>query len=339
MNLVADPAQATQLALDGATVGGASVLGALGLVLVYALREVITLGLAWWRARLHAPAHAIGSSSSGAHKAQPKTDTFENRPRIEDHYFFVTVDQLIDQHVPKLKCGCKVRTALLHAMMTDYLSAWKDYFREFCNMEISREGFESKGTGHASGFSNRTALMLLDLQNEITTRWAKHGVPTEAANAFRHWNDKLVEALTFHSEKIAQSAFFPTNRERLVALLTQHATFLATTLLEARYVLRRMNGGLDGVYYRGQQIAGIDNPHDEPEAPPGTDSDPPPGFLGGGGKPRPKVPGGGALTTKKNRSGEWRDPNSQAQTGRKPSHSEIRLKPASVEPTDEDSGP
>lgn len=329
-----DPAQVAQLALDGSTVGGAGVLGALGLVLVYALREIVVLGLQWWRARIGVPATAVGSSS-GSHKAQPKTDTFENRPRIEDHYFFVTVDQLIEQHVPKLRCGCAVRTALLRAMMTDYLSAWHDYFREFCNMEISRSGFESKGTGLASGFSNRTAMMLLDLQNEVTNRWAKHGVPIEAGNAFRKWNDKLVEALTFHSEKIAQSAFFPTNRERLVALLTQHATFLATTLLEARYVLRRMNGGLDGIYYRGQQIAGIDNPHDEPEEPPGSDSDPPPDMLSGG-RGRPRAPNGGAaLTSKKTRSGEWREPDPLPQQGKKPSHSEIRLKPA--DPTDDDS--
>jgi hypothetical protein len=328
---VADPTQ-IQVANDGLSFGNVGLLGALGFVLVYALKEAVVLGAAWLRARLSAPTTAVGTSS-GAHKAKkdPRTDRFDNRPRIEDHYFFVTVDQLLEQHVPKLRCGCDVRTKMLRDMMSVYLTTWKDFFTEFCAVEIKRDGFESKGGGLASGFSNRTAMMLLDLQNEISTRWTQRGVPVEAVTAFRKWDSKLVETLTSHSEKIAQSAFFPTNRERLVALLTQHATFLATTLLEARYVLRRMNGGLDGVMYCGREIAGIDNPHDEPDHAPDTDSDPPPDMLGGGGsKLRPKTPPSApALTTKKNRSGEWQEPQPK-----KPSHSEIRLRP--VKPTEDD---
>lgn len=331
---MADPVQ-TQIAADGAlTFGNVGLLGGLGLLLLYTAKEGVMLLVAWARAKISAPSTAVGTSSgSGLHpvKKQPQTDSFENRPKIEDHYFFVIIDQLVEQHVPKLKCGCAVRTKLLHDMMVVYLMTWKDFFKEFCAVEIKRDGFESKGGGLASGFSNRTAMMLLDLQLEISNRWAQRGVPMEAANAFKRWDSKLVETLTAHSEKIAQSAFFPTNRERLVALLTQHATFLATMLLEARYVLRRMNGGLDGVYYCGQEIAGIDDPHDEPE-PPNGDSDPPPDMLGGGSKSRPKAPPGNpGLTTKKNRSGEWRDPT----TPPKKSHSEIRLRPTRVEDDDE----
>jgi hypothetical protein len=102
-------------------------------------------------------------------------------------------------------------------------------------------------------------------------------------------------------------------------------------LLEARYVLRRMNGTLDGLTYNRGVIGPIDDPHgdDSPPEPPGTDSDPPPD-MGNISKlrPRPSSGGVGALT-RKQRSGEWRES--------RPTPSEARL-PRQL-PSDEESGP
>lgn len=333
---MADPV--TTVTMDGMTVGNVSMLGALGFLLLWAFRETLGIMFSWIRRKLFGPPNdAVGSSSSTSTKAAVHTDTIENRPMLEDHFFFVTTEELLARRVPALRCGCAVRSEMLRDMMTDYVCAWRDLFSEFMAAEINRDGFEARGSKYAGQFANRVATLLLDLQNEITDRWMRRGVPTEAILAFRRWDSKLVETLTNHSEKIAQSAFFPTNRTRLIALLTQHATFLAMMLLEARYVLRRMNGTLDGLTYNRGVIGPIDDPHGDeaPHEPPGTDSDPPPD-MGNVSKLRPRPGGNGGALTRKQRSGEWRET--------RPTPSEMRLPRQTPDggsriPADEESGP
>ncbi len=265
------------------------VIGAFLLVLIWAFREMLTIYFLKWKKKIF----------KKTDKIEKGTDIY-NRPLVEDHFFFVNIQELIARKLPTIKCGCHARTEMLRDMLTDYLTSWHDIFNEFIAAEVKREGFEDRGPKYAEQFSNRVSTMLTDLQNSINDKWIRRGIPPSAISAFKKWDSELIESLIIQSEKVAQSAFFSTNRIRLIVIMVQHASFLSTIVHEARYMVGRMNGNLDGQIYNRRTIEPMyeDNPHDANENRISS-------LL-----PKPDI-------QKKYRSGEWREGRSE---------SEIRLK-------------
>lgn len=253
---------------------GYTLLAGIAGIILWGLREFISVALEQWRRYMSAPKDAIASnkpkvddeedSSSAAFPAAdgtPRTDRFINRFKIEEHYFFATTKSLVAHRIPKLECGCPVRTEMLRDMLTIYITQWREALEKFCDDEIRKDGFESKAVGYAGGFASRVSEMMLKLRSDTNKVMMDHGVPQLAIDALSAWESPWMETIGEHTEKVASGTFVLTNRERLIVILTLHATYLSTVLMEAKYALQRINGTLDGQIYKGRRIAPVQHPH------------------------------------------------------------------------------
>jgi hypothetical protein len=280
----------TQTAAEAVTsigaVGISLIVGIVGVV-VWFLREAAGIVLDRWRRYMAAPPGAVaanrpkadddedsgvtlvaqhpttdgGPQTSALTPTTPRTDTFKNRFKIEEHYFFATTDYLVAHRVPQLECGCPVRTEMLRDMLTIYIREWRSALEAFCSSEVHKEGFESKAVGYGGGFANRINKLMLDLKPTILKTMSSSGVPQTAILALSEWEAPWIEVIAEHTDKVARGSFVQTNRERLIVILTLHITYLSTVLMEAKYALQRINGGLDGQLYKGNRISPVQHPH------------------------------------------------------------------------------
>ncbi len=242
--------------------------GGLSLIVLFFLWKLGIILLRATQRAFDGQSRPIGSNSD-IHKAVPKPGKTEDDDSsalrfhrrslsVADHYFFSSVDNLISLKISSIRCGCDGRTMLLRAILTVYLTKWRDALRTFCLEESKLADFDSTNINNAVTLEARLNAVIVATTSNINSAWENLGVPPAAVHIFFRWHGALTEILLENSRKVASSPFFSTNRERLISLLTAHTVALSYTMNDARIVLKRMNGQLDGYVFNGQTIEAID---------------------------------------------------------------------------------
>lgn len=210
------------------------------------------------------PAEAVGRNSDLQRARRP--GSFAHELAIKDHYFFSTVQSLMGFRVKSLNCGCPARTDLLRTMMRVYLEVWKEEMERFCESMKLDPTFDSTSPQDGTSLEGHVNDLLIRVTERYHAEWTQAGVLDPAVKAFDHWHSTIIETLVDHTKRVAASAFYATNRERLIAIMAQMAVITDVVVREARSILKRMNGHLDGLSFDGRVIRPIDQ---EPEI--GTD--------------------------------------------------------------------
>lgn len=234
------------------------------IVLVFGVR-IAYVKFNKWKKRQEKEQEAVGHSS-GPHPAKPAvpdTESYSRKLDLTDHYFFSTVQTAVGVTVPTMRCGCDTRSDLLRAMMRLYLECWGDVIQKFCEEIAKDRTFDSRAPQHGTKMEAMVNDLIISVFENYHTAWAVDGVPQAAVVAFDRWHNHIAEAIVENAKRVAASGFYATNRDRLVAVLAQVAAVLTIVVREGKYVLRRMNGTLDGLQYKGRLIQGIDDPHGE----------------------------------------------------------------------------
>jgi hypothetical protein len=192
-------------------------------------------------------------------KRRKKDDEREATPAFKDprslhtHYFFVSVDTLINTDIKELDCGCPGRSAVVREMARIFVTNWSKTLRDLLDAESSGviKGENGYNLGHAF-FTDLSGWMQ---KNE--TGWRQANIPTPAINAFRSWLDPRLDVLRTLTGAVASHPYYANNVSRTAAILSLHELAIRLFILDLMHVVYSLNGRLDGVVYNGQVIQPI----------------------------------------------------------------------------------
>jgi hypothetical protein len=221
----------------------------IGCLVLYFLYQLGTAFMVWFKRMLNGKSKTTRHDHDAA--LEPKTmeswgSGARHTRKLRDHQMFMTVETLITVKVTKLTCVCPGRTELFRDICRTSLQSWRDSWYRFLEEDHSGDSEQR--------LMNSLVSMLIHLQQDVKSSLGSQGIPKAATDIFDTWTSPRMDKLQERGKDVAGCSFYHDNLERIGTVMYLHELSMELLVLNMQWLIRSLNGRLDGHVYKGYTI-------------------------------------------------------------------------------------
>jgi hypothetical protein len=177
-----------------------------------------------------------------------------SRKILKNHYIFSQIEYWQNEMIPQTKFGDEGRNAIIHdfleIILTNTINILKDFIENKLNNNTQEE------------FHSCVIRILFQIKNESESIAIANGIPEKFIEKFNNWNSRTTIFTKGCIDNICRSRYYPTNKNRIYAILNILMSAYESTILDGENTLCSLNGELDGVVYKNIVLDRGDNNND-----------------------------------------------------------------------------
>ena len=145
--------------------------------------------------------------------------------------------------IPSTKFGDEGRNAIIHDFLEIILTNTSNIIKDFIENKLTKNSQEE--------FHSSVIKMIFQIKNESEAISIANGIQKNLLKNLMHGMLELIFLLKATLDNICRSKYYPTNKDRLYAILNILMSAYESTILDGEKTLCSLNGELDGVTYKG----------------------------------------------------------------------------------------